>query len=159
MGTSDKYKGYYCKHCLSKFTSHERLCNHYKMGCYDVVGTLKLMPKEDQNIIEYTSQGHEEYAPFVFESDFEFFNIQRSTTARNNTNSYTDIISTHEPNSHGIRISITNQFENKIDEVDLKAYYLFSVDNTTEQVNKEYHVQGSNSKFVASFKLPIFLHN
>ena len=40
------------------------------MGCYDVVGTLKLMPKEDQSIIEYTSKGYEEYAPFVFESDF-----------------------------------------------------------------------------------------
>ena len=55
MGTSGKHKGYYCKHCLLKFTSHERLCNHDKMGCYDVVGTSKLMPKENQNIIEYTS--------------------------------------------------------------------------------------------------------
>ena len=45
MGTSGKHKGYYCKHCLSKFTSHESLCNHYTMGCYDVVGTLKSMPK------------------------------------------------------------------------------------------------------------------
>ena len=32
MATSGKHKGYYCKHCLSKFTSNERLCNHYKMG-------------------------------------------------------------------------------------------------------------------------------
>ena len=24
MGTSGKHKLYYCKHCLSKFTSHER---------------------------------------------------------------------------------------------------------------------------------------
>ena len=50
MGTSGKHKGSYCKHCLSKFTSHERLSNHYKMGCYDVVGTLKFMPKEDQTL-------------------------------------------------------------------------------------------------------------
>ena len=28
MGTSGQHKWYYCKHCLSKFTSHERLCNH-----------------------------------------------------------------------------------------------------------------------------------
>ena len=41
-----------------------------QMGCYDVVGTLKLMPKEDQNIIEYQSKGYEELAPFVIVSDF-----------------------------------------------------------------------------------------
>ena len=52
MGSSGKHKGHYCKHCLSKFTSHERFCSHYKMGCYNVVGTLKLMPKEDHNIID-----------------------------------------------------------------------------------------------------------
>ena len=73
MGTSGKHKRCYCKHCLSNFTSHERLCNHYKTGCYDVVGTLKLMPKEDQSNIEYTSRGHEEHAPFVSEGDFECF--------------------------------------------------------------------------------------
>ena len=73
------------------------------MGCYDVVGTLKLMPK-NQNIIEDTSKGCEEYAPFVTESDFECFNIQHSTTTRNNANSHTDIISTHEPNSYAIHI-------------------------------------------------------
>jgi len=28
MVSSGKHKGYDCKHCLSKFTSHERLCNH-----------------------------------------------------------------------------------------------------------------------------------
>ena len=56
MGSHGKHKGYYCKHCLSTFTSHERLCSHYKMGCYDVVGTLKLMPKEDQTIIVYQSK-------------------------------------------------------------------------------------------------------
>ena len=89
MGTSGKHKGYYCKHCLSKVTSHEWLCNHYKMGCYDVVGTLTLMPKDGQNIIEYTSKGYEEYAPFVIESDFECFNSQHSTTTRDNANSYT----------------------------------------------------------------------
>jgi len=63
----------------------------------------------------------------------ECFNIQHSTTTRNNTNSYTDIISTHEPNSYAIHISRTNQFENNIDEVDLKSYYLFRGDNTIEQ--------------------------
>jgi len=68
------------------------------------------MPKENQNVIEYTSKGYEEYAPFVSESDFECFNIQHSTTTRNKTDSYTDIISTHEPNSYAIHISITNQF-------------------------------------------------
>ena len=26
-------------------------------------------------------------------------------------------------------------------------------------VNEEYHVQGSNSKFLASFKIPVFFHN
>ena len=48
------------------------------MGCYDVVGTLKLMPKEDENIIEDTSNGYEEYAPFVIESDSNvwIFNTQ-----------------------------------------------------------------------------------
>jgi len=65
-----------------KFTSNARLCNHYKMGCYDVVGTLRLMPREDQSIIEYTSKGYEEYAPFVIGTDFECFNIQHSTTTR-----------------------------------------------------------------------------
>jgi len=133
MGISGNHKGYPCKHCLSRFTSNERLSNDYKMGCCDVVGTLKLMPKEDPNIIEYTSKCYEEYAPFVFEGDFERFNIQHSTTTRMNTNSYTDAISTHEPNSYAIHISITNQFENKIDEVDVKAYYLFRGDNTIEQ--------------------------
>ena len=132
MGSSGKHKGYYCKHCLSKFTSHERLCSHYKMGCYDVVGTLKLMPKEDQNIIEYQSKGYEELAPFVIESDFECFNIKHNTTTRNNQNSYTDILSTHKPNSYAIHISISNQFENKIDEVDLESYYLYRGDNTIE---------------------------
>ena len=87
------------------------------MGCYDVVGALKLMPKEDQSIIEYTSKGHEEYAPFVIESDFECLNIQHSTKTRKYANSYTDIISTHEPNSYAVHISISNQFESKIDEV------------------------------------------
>ena len=132
MGSSGKHKGYYCKHCLSKFTSHERLCSHYKMGCYDVVGTLKLMPKEDQNIIGYQSKGYEELAPFVIESDFECFNIKHNTTTRNNQKSYTDIISTHEPNSYAIHISISNQFENKIDEVDLESFYLYRGDNTIE---------------------------
>ena len=79
--------------------------NHYKMGCYDVVGTLKLMPKEDRNIIEYTSKGYEEYAPFVLGSDFECFHIQHSTATRNNANSYIDIISTHGPNSYAIHIN------------------------------------------------------
>ena len=59
------------------------------MGCYDVVGTLELMPKENQSIIEYTSKGYGEYAPFVIERGFECFNIQQSTTTRDNTNSYT----------------------------------------------------------------------
>jgi len=104
MGTSGKHKEYYCKHCLSKFTSHERLCNHYRMGYYDVVGTLKLMPKEDQSTIEHTSKVYEEYAPFVIESDFECFNIQNTTTARHTTKSYTDVISTHEPNAYAIYI-------------------------------------------------------
>jgi len=75
MRTRGKHNGYYCKHCLSKFTSYDRLCNHYKMGCYGVVGTLKLTPKADQNITKYTSKGYEEYAPFVIDSDFECFNI------------------------------------------------------------------------------------
>ena len=74
MGTSGKHEGYDCKHCLSKSTTHEKMCNHYKMGCYDVVGTLRLMPKEDRNIIEYTSKGYEEFAPFVIESDFVHMN-------------------------------------------------------------------------------------
>ena len=133
MGTSGKHRGYYCKHCLSKFTSHERLSNHYKMGCYDVAGTLDLMPKENQNIIEHTSNGYEEDARFEIETDFECFNIQHSTATRNNTNSHTDIISTHEPNSYDIHTPITNQFEHKIDEVDLKAFYLFRGENTIEQ--------------------------
>ena len=91
------------------------------------------MPKEDQNIIEYTSKGYEEYAPFVIESDFECCNIQHLTTTRNKTNPYADIISTHEPNSYAIHIPITNQFENKVDEINLKSYYLFRGDNTIEQ--------------------------
>ena len=95
------------------------------MGCYDVVGTLKLMPKEDQIIIEYTSKGYEEYAPFVIADDSKWFNIKHTTTARNNTTSYTDIILTHEPNSYAIHISISNQFENKVDELDLKSFHLF----------------------------------
>ena len=41
IGTRGKHKGYYCKRCLSKFTSYDRLCNHYKMGCCDVTRTLK----------------------------------------------------------------------------------------------------------------------
>ena len=123
MGSSGKHKGYYCKHCLSKFTSHERLCYHYKLGCYDVVGTLKLMPKEDQSIIEYKSKGYEEYAPFVIESDFECFNMKNNTSTRNNTNSYNDIVSNHEPNSFAIHISISKHFEDTIDEVGLESYY------------------------------------
>ena len=103
-----------------------------KMGCYDVVGTLKLMPKEDQNIIEQQAKCYEELAPCVIESDFECFNIKHNTTIINNQNSYTDIITTHEPNSYAIRISISNQFENKIDEVDLESYYLYRGDNTIE---------------------------
>ena len=90
------------------------------------------MPKDDQIIIEYTSKGYEEYAPFVIESDVVCLDIQHSTTTRNNTNSHTDIISTHEPNSYARNISISNQFERKIDEVDLKSYYSFSGDNTIE---------------------------
>jgi hypothetical protein len=35
----------------------------------EVVGTLNLMPKEDQSTIEYTSKGYEAYAPFVIQSD------------------------------------------------------------------------------------------
>jgi hypothetical protein len=46
--------------------------------------------------------------------------------ARNNTNSNHHIISTHEPNSYAIHISITNQFENKIDEVELKKHTTYS---------------------------------
>ena len=132
MGTSGKHKGYYCKHCSSKVTSHERLSNHYKMGCYVVVATFKLMPKEDQHMIEYTSKDYEGYAPLVIESDFECFNIQHSTATRNSTNSYTEIISAHEPNTYAIHISMTSQEENKIDEVDLKSYYLSRGDDTVE---------------------------
>ena len=104
MGSSGKRKMYYNKHCFSKFTSHGRLCNDYKMGCYAVVGTLKIMPKQDQSIIEYTSKGYEEYAPFVIENDFECFNIQHTTTTRNNAKSYTYVISTHEPNLYATHI-------------------------------------------------------
>ena len=82
--------------------------------------------------MEYTSKGYEEYAPFVLESDLECFNIQNATTTRNNTTSHTDIMSTHEPNSYAIHMSVTNQFENKIDEVDLKSYYVFRGDGTIE---------------------------
>jgi len=133
MGTSGKHKGYHCKHCVSKFTSHERLSNHYKVGYYDVVGTLKWMPTQDHNITEYSTKGYEGYAPFVIESDFECFNIPHSITTRNNTSSYTDIIWRHEPNSYAVHVSMTNQCENEIDEVDLKAYYLFRGDNIIEQ--------------------------
>ena len=63
---------------------------------------------------------------------FECFNIKHNTTIRNNQKSYTDIITTHEPNSYAIHISISNQFENKIDEVDLESYYLYRGDNTIE---------------------------
>ena len=86
------------------------------------------MPKEDQSIRIHIN-GLWKYAPFVIESDFECFNIQRANTTRNNTNSFTDIISTHESNSYAIHISITNQFENKIYEVHFKSYYLFRGDN------------------------------
>ena len=41
MGTNGEHKGYDCKHCLSKCTSYEMLCNHYNMGCYYVVRTLE----------------------------------------------------------------------------------------------------------------------
>ena len=98
MGTGGKHKGYYCKHCLSEFTSHESLCNHYKMSCYVAVGTLELMPIGDQSVIEYTSKGYEEYAPFVVENDVGCLSIQHTTTARNNTTSYIDTIPTQEPN-------------------------------------------------------------
>ena len=59
-------------------------------------------------------------------------NIQHSTTTINKTNSNTDIKSTHEPNSYAIHISISNQFKSKIDEVDLRLYYLFKGNNTIE---------------------------
>ena len=62
---------------------------------------------------------------------FECFNIKHNTTIRNNQN-HTYIITTHEPNSYAIHISISNQFENKIDEVDLESYYLYRGDNTIE---------------------------
>ena len=59
------------------------------------------------------------------------------------TNSYTDIISTHEPNSYAIHISITNQFENNITEVDLRAYYVFRGAHTIEQfIRCLIHIQG-----------------
>ena len=60
------------------------------------------MPKEDQSIIEYASKGYEQYAPFVVETDFERFNIRHTTTTRSNSKSYTDVLSTHEPNSDAI---------------------------------------------------------
>ena len=90
------------------------------------------MTKEDQRIIEYTSQGYEEYAPFVIGKDFECFNIQHSTTTRNNANSYTDIISTHEPDLYAIHISTSSQLESKIDKIDLKSYYWFKGGDTIE---------------------------
>ena len=126
------------------------------------------MPKEDQNIIEYTSKGYEECAPFVIQNGFECFNIQHSTTTRNTTNSYTGFISTYEPNSYAVHISVTNQFENKSDDGDSESYYLFRGDNTIEHLTicfidiqenikliRKYHDLGSNNKFL-SFKIPIF---
>ena len=88
------------------------------------------MPSEDQGIIECTSKGYEEYAQFVLGNDFECFKIQHSTTTRNNKKSYTDIISTHEPNSYAIHTSISNHFGCNIDEADLKSDYLNRGDDT-----------------------------
>ena len=53
MGANGKHRTYYCKHCAQPFRSEENLKCHMNRGCYNIVGTFRVLPKEDETWIQY----------------------------------------------------------------------------------------------------------
>ena len=53
MNAKGKRRTYNCKHCLQRFSSEEKLRCHMNRGCYNIVGTVRVLPKDDETWIQY----------------------------------------------------------------------------------------------------------
>ena len=53
MGSNGKHRAYYCKHCVRPSSSEEKLKCHINKGCYNVVGTIRVLPKQNEKWIQY----------------------------------------------------------------------------------------------------------
>ena len=76
MGANGKHRTYYCKHCVQPFSSEDKLKCHMNRGCCNIVGTVRVSPKEDENWIQYEDNRvmyTEKLRPFVCHADFVFF--------------------------------------------------------------------------------------
>ena len=81
MGSNGKHRTYYCKHCVQPFSSEEKLKYHINRGCYNIVGTIRVLPKKDDKWIEYEPHkmvDKEKLCPFVCHTDFECFLCKRT---------------------------------------------------------------------------------
>ena len=49
MGSKGNRRTYYYKHCVQAFSSAEKLKCHMNRGCCNVVGTIRVLPKQNEN--------------------------------------------------------------------------------------------------------------
>jgi len=79
MGTDGKHRTYYCKHCVQPFSSEEKLKCRMNRGCFNVVGTIRVLPNEDEKWIKYEYDKmmcKEKLSRFVCQADFECFCVK-----------------------------------------------------------------------------------
>ena len=48
MGLNGKRRTHYYKHCVQPFSSEEKLECHMDRVCYNVVGRIRVLPKQDE---------------------------------------------------------------------------------------------------------------
>jgi hypothetical protein len=53
MGANGKRRTYSCKHCVQPFSNEWKLRCQMTRGCYGIVGTVWVLPKEDENWLQY----------------------------------------------------------------------------------------------------------
>ena len=155
MGSS---RTYYCKHCVQPFIRcEEKLKCHMNRGCYNVVETIRVLPKQNENWVQYEDDKmmyKEKLCPFVCRADFECFwskehrnedgydddNNNASNTAsssnetpphlgNNKTQTTRKVESNHEPNSYAINIEVREDYIDIVNKNNLQLFYLHRDEN------------------------------
>ena len=184
MGSNGKHRTYYCKHCVQPFSSEEKLKYHINRGCYNIVGTIRVLPKKDDKWIEYEPHKmvyKERLCPFVCHADFECFCVKEhkhdeedTATSSNEPNlkkakqTTRTVESNHNPNSYSINIEVREDYVDIVNKHNLKLFYLHRDEHEDaveafihqmieieEQILSICKKSMSNHEY-GKFKLPIF---
>ena len=141
MGSTGKHRTYFCKRSVQPFSSEEKLKSHMNRGCYNVVGTIRVLPKQKETWNQYEDDERCIKKNYVHMYGMRILNVcvkehkhedeDDNNNASNTASSSNEtpphlrkkkettrkIESNHEPNSYSINIEVGEEY---IDIVDKK---------------------------------------